>query len=196
MKMNAPRPCSVVLAVCIATFFAAAAAQEGAPAAQRGAGLIGGALPGGAVLSAAVQGAMQVTLTPADGGTTAAATLSADGSFSFEGLAPGRYHLALRSPSTPRQTQGASFGERANSVSAVSNVRLGGPSGAASAAAYAKLDQNGMPNRISMNVTIGKQTRLAQVDGPDLEVEVGADGRLSGQAAAAADAAPVDETGN
>ncbi|TAK56429.1 MAG: carboxypeptidase regulatory-like domain-containing protein [Gammaproteobacteria bacterium] len=172
MKMNAPRPCSVVLAVCIATFFAAAAAQEGAPA---------------------VQGAMQVTLTPADGGTATSATLGADGSFSFEGLAPGHYHLALRSPSTPKQTQGASFGGLAK---AASNVQPGSPSGAASAAAYAKLDQNGMPNRISMNMTIGKQTRLAQVDGPELEVEVGADGRLSGQAAAAADAAPVDETGN
>ncbi len=196
MKMKAQRPCSVVLAVCIATFFAAAAAQEGAPAAQRGAGLIGGALPGGAVLSSAVQGAKQVTLTPADGGTDVSAVLGADGSFSFEGLARGRYHLALRSLATPKQTQGASFGERANAVSAVGNVQPGGPSTAASAAAYARVDQNSMPNRISMNMTIGRQMQVVQVDGPGVEVEVGADGRLSGQVAAATDVAPAGETGN
>lgn len=196
MKMKARRPCFVVLAVCIATFVAAAAAQEVTPAAQRGAGLIGGALPGGAVVSSAVQGAKQVTLTPADGGTATAAILGADGSFSFEGLAPGRYHLALRSPSTPKQTQGASFGGLTNAVGAVSNVRPGGPSAAASAAAYANVDQNSMPNRISMNMTIGRQTQVVQVDGPGVEVEVGADGRLSGEVAAAMDVAPAGEMEN
>lgn len=177
MKMKAQRPCSVIVAVCIAASFAAAAAQEGTPAAQHGPDLIGGALPGGAVVSSAVQGAKQVTLTPADGGTATAATLGADGSFSFEGLAPGRYQLALRSPSTPKQTQGASFGGLAK-------------------AAYARGDQNSMPNRISMNMTIGRQTQVVQVDGPGVEVEVGADGRLSGQVAAATDVVPAGETGN
>lgn len=41
-----------------------------------------------------------------------------------------------------------------------------------------------MPNRISMNVTVGRQTRPAELDGAPIEVDVGADGTLSGRVAA------------
>jgi hypothetical protein len=184
------RPYPVALATCVAVLFAVAVAQGGSPAQQRGAGLIGGALPGGAVLSSAVQGAKLVTLTPTGGGAPASAALGADGSFGFEGLAPGRYQLSLQSQRVPKQTQAPSFGERAKPGVARSAAAAGDTAVEGNAAKINSINA-GMPNRISMNVTVARRTLAADVDGPAVEVEVGADGKLSGLAQPAPVAAPA-----
>lgn len=180
------RLCPLALVTCVVAFSTAAVAQSENQDQQRHAAMVGGMLPGGAVLSAAVQGARFVTLMPTGGGASASAALGADGSFRFEGLAPGRYHLSLQSQRVPKQTQAPSFGERA---------KTGGLGGGASSAAYARVN-DGMPNRISMNVTVARRTLTAEVDGPVVEVEVGPDGKLSGLAQAVAVAAPGDTSGN
>jgi hypothetical protein len=96
-----------------------------------GASLLGGALPGGAVISA-----RSVSVAPVAGGQAVSALIASAGTFKTD-------------------TQAA------------------------------KQDVNGgMPNRISMNVTVGGQTRPAELDGAPIEVDVGADGTLSGRVAA------------
>ena len=40
-----------------------------------------------------------------------------------------------------------------------------------------------MPNRISMNMTIGKQNRVMELDGPAIKIDVAAGQSLSGRAA-------------
>lgn len=165
--------------------------------------LVGGALPGGAVLSART-----ACLRPEAGGQELTAAIGADGSFRFGQLRPGRYALALRSAAIGRQTQATSFGERAAAspcavpgaeggpAAAVSSVGslAGGHGGGAASAAYARTGYGAMPNRISMNVTVGRRTTAADLDGEAITVEVGADGVLSGSAMAGASAtgAPAD----
>jgi hypothetical protein len=78
------------------------------------------------------------------------------------GLKPGHYQLSVRSLSVARQTQQASFGEKVQS---------------------GKIDGN-MPHRISMNVTVARQTQAVDIDGKALDVEVGPDGVLTGKVAA------------
>jgi hypothetical protein len=200
------RLCPLALVACVAALSTAAVAHSENQAQQRHAAMVGGMLPGGAVLSAKL-----VSLAPVGAGEAASAALGADGSFGFEGLAPGRYQLSLRLQPVPKQTQAPSFGERRNagaaqdaaaasdtaqnSVSAVGSVKPGGLGGGASSAAYARMN-GGMPNRISMNVTVARRTLAAEVDGPAVEVEVGADGKLSGLARAATVAAPNGTPGN
>jgi hypothetical protein len=46
-----------------------------------------------------------------------------------------------------------------------------------------KIDGN-MPHRISMNVTVARQTQAVDIDGKALDVEVGPDGVLTGKVAA------------
>ena len=139
---------SVLLAV---ASLPVAADNRVAPAGvSTGASLLGGALPGGAVISA-----RSVSVAPFAGGQAVSALIASDGTFKLVGLKPGQYQLAIASTTAPKQTQGA------------------------------KQDVNGgMPNRISMNVTVARQTRPAELDGAPIEVEVGADGTLSGRVAA------------
>jgi len=67
-------------------------------------------------------------------------------------------------------------------VSSVSTM-AGGAGGGAAAASYAKENINGgMPNRISMNVTVPKQNFTVVSDGDPVVVQVGADGTLTGRA--------------
>lgn len=182
---------------------------------SNGASLLGGALPGGAVISA-----RYVTATPASGGQAVSAAIASDGSFRIARLAPGPYRLSITSGTTAaKQTQGATFGEKVNSglQAAGSAVAQGASTGAAkhdtaknsvgnvrgreatpatepatdtstSSPATQKGINNingGMPNRISMNVTVARQTQRIEVDGAPVAVEVGADGQLSGRVAAA-----------
>ncbi len=172
----------------------------------QGAALVGGALPGGAIVSARA-----VTLTPVAGGAIVTVAIAGDGSFKATGLKAGSYRLALSS-GAGKQTQGATFGEKVNAGlasagSAVAqgasapvhdatqnpagNARTPATTAASSAAApgsqTAKSGINGinggMPNRISMNVTVARQTRPAEVDGAPIDVEVAADGVLVGRVA-------------
>ena len=91
---------------------------------------------------------------------------------------PGSPHLDLRRREPARQVT-------TPRRDAVDNVRSVDSSSAVPTAQVAKQGINGgMPNRISMNVTVARQTRSAEVDGAPIEVDVGADGALSGRVAA------------
>jgi hypothetical protein len=138
-----------------------ARAADPAPAPAERAAIVGGALPGGAVISAAVS-AQSVGLAPVAGGPVTITPMARDGTFRAVGLKPGHYQLSVRSLSVARQTQQASFGEKVQS---------------------GKIDGN-MPHRISMNVTVARQTQAVDVDGKALDVEVGPDGVLTGKVAA------------
>ncbi len=153
------------------------AARQGAPAA---AAPLGAALPGGAIVSAKF-----VQITPAAGGPATTATIAADGSFRATGLKPGSYKLAFTS--APKQTQGATFGEKVQSglaqagnavASGASRSTLEAPASPTSEGAR-QIDST--PARISTNFTVGKQTGRAVVDGPAVDIEVGPDGVLAGQ---------------
>jgi hypothetical protein len=96
-----------------------------------------------------------VSVAPVAGGQAVSALIGSDGTFKLVGLKAGQYRLAIASTTVPKQTQAAK-----------QNVN------------------GGMPNRISMNVTVGRQTRPAELDGAPIEVDVGADGTLSGRVAA------------
>lgn len=139
------------------------------------------------------------------------APIAADGSFRFATLTPGGYRLALLSGSVPKQTQGATFGEKVNAglqaaggavsqgataarhdtaKNSVGNIRAreAAPSAAPASDTSAPVQatqkdniNNGMPNRISMNVSIAKQSRTVEIDGAAVEVHVGADGTLAGR---------------
>lgn len=146
------------------------ARAQGAPArkpAPASAGVAAPVIPGGAVLSSAL-----VTVTPVAGGAAKSASIADNGAFALTGLAPGRYRIAL---TTPKQTQGATFGEKVNQ----------GLHAAGSAVAQgAKINPNSMPSRISMNVTIARKSLVLEIDGAPVEIEVGADGKLTGQVTA------------
>jgi hypothetical protein len=211
-------PPSAVAAALAATLISlcpvtSALAADVAKAPAAGAALVGGALPGGAVISA-----RSVAVAPVAGGPTTAVPITADGSFSAAGLAPGPYRLAVTSVTVPRQTQGATFGEKVNAglhaagsaisqgaslvggtspggakhdtaKNSVGNVRAreaGVPAddAADTATGQAARASDSMPSRISMNVTVGKQTQRAIVDDSVIAVEVGTDGTLSGRVAA------------
>lgn len=153
-------------------------AKQGAPAAT--AAPLGAALPGGAIVSAKF-----VQITPAAGAQATTVAIAADGSFRTTGLKPGSYKLAFTS--TPKQTQGATFGEKVQSGLAQTGGALA--SGAARSAQGAPASPtaegarqiDSTPARISTNFTVGKQTGRAFVDGPAVDVEVGPDGVLAGQ---------------
>lgn len=73
-------------------------------------------------------------------------------------------------------------GDGSAAVSSVSTM-AGGAGGGAASASYAKENINGgMPNRISMNVTVPKQKFAIVSDGDPVVVQVGADGTLTGRA--------------
>jgi len=89
-------------------------------------------------------------------------------------VAAGVVRGAGRGPAAPADTSAA--------VSSVSTM-AGTPGGGAAAAAYAKVNINdGMPNRISMNVTTPKQNFSVESDGDPIVVQVGADGTFAGRA--------------
>lgn len=88
--------------------------------------------------------------------------------------------------------QGAALKTKHDTVkNSINNVRREGSPGApesagadapnATAQGLARTD-NSMPNRISMNVTVGRQQLKVDVDGEPAEVEVGPDGSLTGVA--------------
>ncbi len=137
------------------------------PAPPAAAATVGGALPGGAILSA-----RSVTLVPAAGGAPISAPIGSDGTFKLAGLAAGPYRLSVNT-TVPKQTQGATFGEKVSAGTAAAGAKSG-----------INGINNGMPNRISMNVSIAKRTRAVEVDGAPIDVEVGSDGILSGRVAA------------
>lgn len=181
-------------------------AQAQAQASSERSALIGGALPGGAVISA-----RSIAVASSQGGAITAAPIAGDGTFRLNGLPPGVYRLAVTSTTVAKQTQGATFGEKVNAGlhaaggalaqgsaisrhdtaknsvgnvrgrEALSDVPTVDP---AAANAHAVNSTNSMPNRISMNVTVGRQTQQAVVDETVVQVEVGADGVLAGRVAA------------
>jgi hypothetical protein len=193
----------------------AAVARDAAPAPAGSAALLGGALPGGAVISA-----RSVALAPVSGGATTGTPIAGDGTFRAVGLQPGAYRLAVTSVTVPKQTQGATFGEKVNAglhaagsalaqgaslaggslpatskhdtaKNSVGNIRASEvaappatPTGSAAQAASLSGLNGGMPNRISMNVTVGKRTQQVAVDDTAIDVDVGQDGILSGRVAA------------
>ena len=168
--------------VALATSPASLADGTSAPTgAGNGAALLGGALPGGAVISA-----RYATVMPVSGGPAVSTPIAGDGSFAFAGLAPGPYRLTLAS--VPKQTQGATFGEKVNAGLAAKHDVAKNPAPAtdvSSPDATSKLDiHSGMPNRISMNVTVARQNRTIDVDGAPIEVAVDRDGSLVGRVAA------------
>jgi hypothetical protein len=152
-------------------------AADPAPASAQRPALLGGALPGGAVISAAVS-SVSVGLAPVAGGPVTLAPVAGDGTFRAVGLKPGLYQLSVRSHSVARQTQQASFGEKVQSGLAQTGTAL------AQGAAKSQPVNGSMPNRISMNVTVAKQTATLAVDDTALDVQVGPDGVLAGQVAA------------
>ena len=106
-------------------------------------------LPHGAIISA--RSAMAV---PLAGGHGVAAPIARDGTFKFLGLKPGKtYRFAITSTVVPRQTRGASFGEKVNATA----------------------------NRLSMYVTVARQYRAMDLDGAPSEVTVDRDGTLVGR---------------
>jgi hypothetical protein len=126
------------------------------------------ALPGGAVISA--RSAMAV---PVAGGKGVATPIGSDGAFKFVGLKPRQsYRVAITSTTVPRQTQGTTFGEKVNAGLATKHT--------------AKINDSngGMPNRISMNVTVARRSLTVDVDGAPIEVAVDPDGSLVGRVAA------------
>jgi hypothetical protein len=183
------------------------AGESGLAAGESEASLLGGALPGGAVISA-----RYASVTSVSGGASVTTPIAADGSFRFGKLTPGEYRLALLSGSVPKQTQGATFGEKVNAglqapgsavsqgataarhdtaKNSVGNIRARAaapsPAPASDTSAPSQATQrdnvnNGMPNRISMNVSIAKRSRTVEIDGAPVEVHVDADGTLAGRA--------------
>lgn len=144
--------------------------------------LVGGALPGGAIISAKF-----AQLTPAAGGNPVTVPIASDGSFRFDGLKPGNYRFTVTSS---KQTQNASFGEKVQSGLAqtggalASGAAVAEQDAATSSAQAARLPDS-TPARISTNFTVGKQTGRVTVDGPGVDIEVGADQSLSGRLSAA-----------
>lgn len=198
------RSFALALLVSVGSVPALLAEDSAAPGLQSVAGAV---IPGGAIISTAF-----VTLEPIAGGASISAPIESDGRFRVAGLTPGRYRLVVASTRIGKQTQGATFGEKVNqglhaagsalsqgtsavdarhdtAKNSVGNIRarevapitpVHAPPAAAPAA---KVDINGgMPNRISMNVTIAKTTLVLEVDGAGVEIEVEANGALSGQA--------------
>lgn len=172
-----------------------------------GASSAGAVIPGGAIISA-----RSVMLAPIAGGVGVAAPIANDGTFRLAGLAPGRYRLAVTSTAIAKQTQGATFGEKVNAglASAGSSVAQGAslakhdtaknsvgnvrsievapttteaPASSAQAPHSINNSSGNMPNRISMNVTVARQTQSMEVDGAPIDVEIGSDGGLSGRVA-------------
>ena len=154
---------------------------------------LGGALPGGTVISAVL-----VAAAPSPGGVRHEFPIDEAGSFSATGLKPGTYRLSLITtpPSTmPKQAQGATVGEKVSSgLHAAGSAIQQGASAKTShdtpkngvGNVRGRIDQNSMPNRISMNVTIAKRTQLLQIDGAPMDVIVGANGKLTGSVSAVA----------
>lgn len=215
MKQTHSRPSGVAAALAGTLIglvpAAPALAGNAAKAPAEGAALVGGALPGGAVISA-----RSVALASTSGGPTIGAPIASDGSFRATGLPPGTYRLAVTSVTVPRQTQGATFGEKVNAglhaagsalaqgaslvggtspanakhdtaKNSVGNIRAreaGSPPDDGGADAQTARQSDSMPNRISMNVTVAKQTQRVVVDDTAVAVTVGPDGVLSGNVAA------------
>jgi len=182
----------VLISLGLAGFLTVGLAEDvAAPSAGRtaqpaaGAQLVGGALPGGAVLSA-----KSVLLAPVAGGDGSAVPIGADGSFRAVGLAPGRYRLALSTVTVPKQTQGATFGEKVNAGLHAAGSALAQGAGKTrhdtvkNSVGNIRARESGMPNRISMNVTIPKQNFVLDVDGAPVEVEIDASGSLAGRTSA------------
>ena len=107
------------------------------------------------------------------------------------GLIPGHYHVALASVTVPKQTQGATFGEKVNAgVNAAGSAVSQGAPAAGARHEMAKnsvgnirgrVDPNsGMPARISMNLTVARTSHVLKVDGAPVAIEIGADRRLTG----------------
>jgi hypothetical protein len=195
--------CSVLaLGVSSTAFMGVAQAQSSGERAA----VVGGALPGGAIISA-----RSIAVASAQGGAITAGPIADDGSFRLTGMPSGVYRLAVTSTTVAKQTQGATFGEKVNAglhaaggalaqgaamskhdtaKNAVGNVR--GREAAsdapaadpAAASAHTINPVSSMPSRLSMNVTIGRQTQRAVVDETVVQVEVGADGVLAGRVAA------------
>lgn len=158
--------------------FADDAARTTAPPPASAAAPIGGAVPGGAIISAKF-----AQLTPAAGGNPVTVPLASDGSFHFDSLKPGTYRLAA--VSKPKQTQTHSFGEKVQSGLAQTGGALASGAGVtqqggADSPAQGARVPDSTPARISTNFTVGKQTGRLVVDGPGVDVQVGADGSLSG----------------
>ena len=115
--------------------------------------LLGGALPGGAVISAAMRpggpiGGIIVKGGKNPGGNMRTTSTNQFGEFEFTDWEEGNYTIIANlnyviEDETPiavgKQTQGATFGEKSN----INGIN------------------NGMPNRISMNATVSKQTQGA-----------------------------------
>jgi hypothetical protein len=172
----------MLVALATAPSFADDAARTTAPPAVSAAAPIGGALPGGAIISAKF-----AQLTPTAGGNPVMVPLASDGSFHFDNLKPGTYRFAVTS--TSKQTQNSTFGEKVQSGLAqtggalASGAAVAQQGGAANTAQGARLPDS-TPARISTNFTVGKQSGRLVVDGPGVDVQVGADGSLSGRLSA------------
>jgi len=185
MNQTHLRPSAVAAALAAAFIglspVAPALGDDAARASAAGPALVGGALPGGAVISA-----RSVGIAAASGGTTVGVPIAADGSFRAVGLAPGVYRLAVTSTPVAKQTQGATFGEKVNAGlhAAGSALSQGASLLGSSSPSSRTIDPNSMPNRISMNVTVAKRTQQVFVDDTVVTVEVGEDGVLAGRVAA------------
>jgi hypothetical protein len=187
-KQQAKRMVRLLAGVATLTSVAASPALAGDSASRTAPGpaaatTVGGALPGGAIISARF-----AQLTSALGGDPIVVPIATDGSFRFEKQKPGHYRFAVMS--TPKQTQGTTFGEKVNSGLAqtggalATGAAVSQPAAPAGPAPAARLPDS-TPARISTNFTIGKQTGRLTVDGPGVDVEVSADGLLSGHVSAA-----------
>jgi hypothetical protein len=185
MKQTHSRPSGVAAALAGTLIglvpAAPALAGNAARAPAEGAALVGGALPGGAVISA-----RSVALASTSGGPTIGAPIANDGSFRATGLQAGTYRLAVTSVTVPKQTRGATFGEKVNAGlhAAGSALSQGASLLDSSLPSSRAIDPNSMPNRISMNVTVAKRTQQVMVDDTVVTVDVGADGVLAGRVAA------------
>lgn len=166
--------------VALVVLLAAAIAQTSAaqePAGRKPAGSVGvtsAVIPGGAILSSA-----RIAITPVAGSATVSLPLAADGSFRIAGLASGRYRLAVLSGPVGKQTQGATFGEKVSG-----GLHAAGSAVAQGASLHKTGIDGGMPNRLSMNVTVGKQNHVVDVDGPGVEVDIAAGQALTGRVTA------------
>jgi hypothetical protein len=191
MKTQSPRlPAWLAAAASLITLLAGTA--HAAPPVAAGAATLGGALPGGAVISA-----RSVILTPSGGGLSTAVPIGSDGAFRADGLKPGHYTLRIASVTVSKQTQGATFGEKVQAglhqagSALASGAQLVGSaapadSAAPTAAAKGQPVRNDMPSRLSMNVTVARQApRSMDVDGDGIDVEVPADGAIAGIAGGA-----------
>ena len=107
---------TILVALAAPASFADDTAKATRPPAVSAAAPIGGAIPGGAIISARF-----VRLTPVAGGDPVTVPIASDGSFRGAGLKPGAYHLVLTSGSTP--TEGAKSGDMPARISM--NVTVG-----------------------------------------------------------------------